>query len=1157
MEYFAKFTRHIAKPLKPPSPGATQLAKFEKAWKSAQSICYYQSKWRDMPVEQTPMPAQLGVMFDLLVQEDIRQSDTDDSTTGACMEYLLGNTILDELVRLAESDQPVGVRRVIISNLTTFVSLTDDKLLVQKAVHNPILDILRSYSHHDPTADASVTQSAASIVSAQQRLYDDEFVDLLYAICSKIRGEPMLLNIFFHDSKWLKSVEQRSFSTESIAAMMRSVESLRSESGAHSTTYEFLLFSHLLHFVHREGKAGDTARTSLLFLLELATTEIMASTGSNTALERFILDDSGFAAILSATLCALYSQLPRSLQVTTGPAAVIPESFPSYSADLQNAIESSIFSSTGANGGAEKWTDGQGPVKSNNPEFRVCLSSFASLLGFIQDVLFRCPSSYVCDQLLRSLRDNFLQSILYPSLLESSDTDGSSVAVMRYLETILQVVRHEDLVSVFMDFLTDETSAGDTHSSAGVGRTLSVARDGQQAPEMESNSSQSSPSCLPFTLRDLVYTNLQSSVSMDAVVSALNLLRIVLSKHCRYSSRLVEMERVQPSGMNNSWMPNCTVAIDVHRQELDMYAKLMVQLQSDSSNPGQGYGGSSNGGGARRNGAESDNAAFVIPWRHDTPSTPSSLQFGDRARSDYRAAIVEAFSVGYDEYLEDAALDWDSHESYHAEIDALFAAQAARTASIGEKLLPANIPAKKAATPGAPGAVSPFSPGKQLKMRPRKYSEAVMMPPEPNMSAKQTDLTVRDATVPQVSGRHDRRHHSKQCKHIRYNIKPSDPVVRALMSLLARYFAQPRECNLALTGVLAALVGCPYRSLDMWLGFNIAGLLGGALSKPWNAWMDNLRSISDSEHGEDSSDSEGEDDPCGSKGLGRGPATAIAAVDASKYVGLDNELQEAIRSLPKGTTPPSLYLVVSGLAQQSKVLRNEIPDFSRRLKRARNALMGIVEDVEDLDEEFESASNRSERSTRPKETKARDRGLSSASLESNRGSSSVSGYRISNVAGDKPLSPMAASFSDRRNRSTSVSASSNRQQIPRYTPLDDTSHMEEGGLHPKTTTPFGSTRNRAGSAGHTSELASISSTSTGARDKPGSVAGMSSISAAAASGESTLSGTAALHALSVPPANANIAEFLENVIILQESIKEIIARVQVRRENGGDENTVI
>ncbi|KAJ2890177.1 hypothetical protein GGI21_006268, partial [Coemansia aciculifera] len=66
----------------------------------------------------------------------------------------------------------------------------------------------------------------------------------------------------------------------------------------------------------------------------------------------------------------------------------------------------------------------------------------------------------------------------------------------------------------------------------------------------------------------------------------------------------------------------------------------------------------------------------------------------------------------------------------------------------------------------------------------------------------------------------------------KHSIKQSDPIVRALMSLLTKYFAQPRECNLALTGVLAALVGCPHRTLDPWLGFNIPTLLNGVLNKP-------------------------------------------------------------------------------------------------------------------------------------------------------------------------------------------------------------------------------------------------------------------------------------------------------------------------------------
>ncbi|KAJ1851381.1 hypothetical protein LPJ73_003054, partial [Coemansia sp. RSA 2703] len=1142
--YFAKFTRRMATPKRSPPGGSStsQLAKFEKAWKTAQAVCANQSKWRGMQVDKTPLPAQLVIMFDLLVQEDIRQADTDDSTTGACMEYLLGNGILETLVQLAESDQPPGVRGVVIRNLSTFVSLTDDKLLVQKAVHNPILELLRSYAALGTANEAHMAQSVASLFNTRLHVNDDDFVDLLYSICSKIRGEPMLLNIFFQDRKWLKSIEQRSISSESITAMMRSVESLRSLDGSGSgsgskssggkseaSTYEFLLFSHLLQFVHLEGKAGDTARTSLLFLLELATTEIMASTGGSTALERFILDDSGFSAILSATLGALYSQLPRSLRVTTGPAAVVPESFPSYSADLQNAIESSIFSAAGERGPSiDCWVEEGSAVSSSSPEFRGRLSAFAHLLSFIQDVLFRCPSAHVCSQLLRNIRENFLQSILYPSILESSDTDGSSVAVMRYLETILQVVRHEDLVGTVMDFLTDESTSAEMRDynnlalSTPPRQSRSAHIDSETSNKAASTSGSPESGCLPFTLRDLVYTNLQSSVSNDAVVSALNLLRIILSKHCRYSAHLIEVERAQPCSVKSGWMTNCTVSVDVHRQELDMYARLMADLQNGtnmSALGNAGIGGSNGGGGGGGSGKNDmtcnhDNQTLHIPWRQEA-----------LPRYETRPAMPESFSIGYDDYLEDAALDWDSHRAYHAEIDALFAMQATRKSS----LLDPQVNSPTSAAAAGIGQV------RQNRMRPRKYSEAVMISGANTPGSSRLDLNNRQAdthtpshmgTSASIAGS------PHQKRRAKYNIKSSDPILLALMNLLTKHFAQPRECNLALTGVLAALVGCPHRTLDLWLGFNLGSLLSGVLSKPWSIWMENLRNISDDENGASSSDSEGEVDPRGSQRIGGAPAAAIATANAAKYTGLDRELQAAVRALPSGATPPSLYLVISGLVQQARVLRNEIPDFPRRLKRARNALMGIVEDADDLDEELESISSRRSESVHESTAhRNRDRGISSASLENARVASLAETMHT-------PTSPTASiGRSGNRNRSPS-SATAASLAVGAMTPIVPASRL------------------RSGSASHVSDKASNSSVSTGANNTSRLATHASAPGGGGGGlGDASMTGTS-WHALSVPPANANIAEFLENVIILQESIKEIIARVQVRRENGGDEDAI-
>ncbi|KAJ2353892.1 hypothetical protein H4S02_013238, partial [Coemansia sp. RSA 2611] len=349
--------------------------------------------------------------------------------------------------------------------------------------------------------------------------------------------------------------------------------------------------------------------------------------------------------------------------------------------------------------------------------------------------------------------------------------------------------------------------------------------------------------------------------------------------------------------------------------------------------------------GSKRDMMDVDSQALHIPWRQGTISRGTA--FGDRTKFELRAAVPESFSLGYDEYLEDAALEWDAHQSYHSELEALFAAQAARSALLKGQ---PKLPSLTAAT--SVGKV------KQRGMRPRKYSEAVpasagskpgprVVAPSHDSSSSPTSPDTEASAASSASASEPADADSSLCglslpvpaKRTKHSIKQSDPIIRALMGLLTKYFAQPRECNLALTGVLAALVGCPHRTLDLWLGFNIPTLLNGVLNKPWCMWLDNLRNISDDERGADDSDSEGEDDPRGTRKPGGAPAAAIVTADASKYVGLDRELQMAVKALPSGATPPSLYLVIGGLVQQAMVLQNEIPDFSRRLKRARNALM--------------------------------------------------------------------------------------------------------------------------------------------------------------------------------------------------------------------------
>uniref|UniRef100_A0A8C4KVN2 FHF complex subunit HOOK-interacting protein 1B n=1 Tax=Equus asinus asinus TaxID=83772 RepID=A0A8C4KVN2_EQUAS len=68
-----------------------------------------------------------------------------------------------------------------------------------------------------------------------------------------------------------------------------------------------LLFSRLVPFVHREGALGQQARDALLLLMAL-------SAGSPTV-GRYIADHSYFCPVLATGLSALYSSLPRKIEV--------------------------------------------------------------------------------------------------------------------------------------------------------------------------------------------------------------------------------------------------------------------------------------------------------------------------------------------------------------------------------------------------------------------------------------------------------------------------------------------------------------------------------------------------------------------------------------------------------------------------------------------------------------------------------------------------------------------------------------------------------------------------------------------------------------------------------------------------------------------------
>lgn len=649
-------------------------------------------------------------MVDLLVDEEARQ---EDSSTGVCMEYFLKNGILHFLVNVSEkADYPVGMRSETIRTVASMIDLLDDRFLVQHAVHKPTIRLLRF----------------CVLDEQQDDLYDEDLVDLMYIICSKIHGFPALLNIFFHDRQWL-TTPQKTQHTPSLATTEEPVadnplydshSSQRNGTvpGEKKPDYEFVLFTYLLRFVHREGRSGDFARTGLLFLMEMATGQ----------LGEFILE-SDFATIMAAGLGALYSQLPRKL--------VVKEE-----SDTSNNSTTYLLASDQDTLGIPSGIDIE---TSNSSDFRSRLDSFLKLLEFCQDVLTRCPSVDISVSLLQNIRSIFLENILYPSILECSDMDGSAVAVISYIDMILQTLQQEELVDVVVGFLMAvDDNRDELKPCSPQLESTSILPDGKQEADIyvgiEGDKVKSSPYFTAlgrFTLKDLIFSRLKSS-SQPTVIATLKLLRTLISRHCRYSLRLLSIQLDETA---TSFPPTVrfnehggvhdlnvdkttTTTISHHNREIELFFSLIC----------------------------------TIDLKHSQ----------------------DILSLGYEAYLSDAETTIFNDCCYQ------------NAASVDYDSTGSNLQRQS----------------KLEKRRSLKYGQRY-----DDRVARRRESSSNNKICTKIS----QQHLQSMPKH---RLKQTDPLLQILLGLLSHFFAQSSELNLALTAVISALAVCPFRSLEGWLAFN-------------------------------------------------------------------------------------------------------------------------------------------------------------------------------------------------------------------------------------------------------------------------------------------------------------------------------------------------
>ncbi|XP_005037123.1 PREDICTED: FTS and Hook-interacting protein [Ficedula albicollis] len=188
-----------------------------------------------------------------------RSQGDGDMACGPILEFVAAENLLERLLCWHLQGDFTEERKVEQLKLyEMLISQARQPLLRHKPVLTPLLRLL------------SVCAEPASAP------LENSLVLLLNQLCVSVAREPAILELFFH-------------------------------SHTDQGPANLIIFSLLIPFIHHEGARGQQARDALLL--------IMAMSASNRAVAQSITDNSYFCPVLATGLSALYSSLPRKIEV--------------------------------------------------------------------------------------------------------------------------------------------------------------------------------------------------------------------------------------------------------------------------------------------------------------------------------------------------------------------------------------------------------------------------------------------------------------------------------------------------------------------------------------------------------------------------------------------------------------------------------------------------------------------------------------------------------------------------------------------------------------------------------------------------------------------------------------------------------------------------
>nr|XP_003476972.2 protein FAM160A1 isoform X1 [Cavia porcellus]XP_013015615.1 protein FAM160A1 isoform X1 [Cavia porcellus]XP_013015616.1 protein FAM160A1 isoform X1 [Cavia porcellus] len=205
------------------------------------------------PDEASAVQNYVEHMLFLLIEEEAK-----DAAMGPILEFVVSENIMEKLFLWS-------LRRE-FTDETKIEQLKMYEMLVTQS-HQPLL-------HHKPILKP-LMMLLSSCSGTTTPAVERKLVVLLNQLCSILAKDPSILELFFHTSE---------------------------DQGAAN----FLIFSLLIPFIHREGTVGQQARDALLFIMSLS--------AENSMVAHHIVENTYFCPVLATGLSGLYSSLPTKLE---------------------------------------------------------------------------------------------------------------------------------------------------------------------------------------------------------------------------------------------------------------------------------------------------------------------------------------------------------------------------------------------------------------------------------------------------------------------------------------------------------------------------------------------------------------------------------------------------------------------------------------------------------------------------------------------------------------------------------------------------------------------------------------------------------------------------------------------------------------------------